>query len=149
MDSITAQFVEFATKGLPPIAALVGSVVGIAVWWTSYRTQLYQNTKLELDVLVAASDKATQDEKYRKLLEDLRKEKLASLAFGCTVRTGELGRLMSYYDLGFANAREIGIAWMHRNDSPKPLSFRLHGFDRFAFLVAVAYMIACVVVGVL
>ena len=64
-----------------PAALFIGSLVGFAGWLTSRRTQLYQNSKAELDTLLAASEKSSEDAAYKKFLDDIRKEKLASLAF--------------------------------------------------------------------
>lgn len=147
MIASAPELLDSLTRAGAPIAALFGTVVGLMVWWTARNTQSYQNSKAEMDILQAASDTAVGDEKYRKFVDDLRKEKLANLAFRCQIPLRELGRLMSYYDRGFATAGEIGRAWIYRNAADKPLSFRLQGVDRLAFAFAMIYIVACLLFG--
>ncbi len=100
-----------------------------------------------MDALQAAITTATDDHKYKKFLEDIRKEKLAKLAFGCSVRSGDLGRLMDYYDQGFATTEDICLAWNHRNPGGEPLSFRLKAFETAFLAFVVLYMVACALTG--
>lgn len=92
---------------------------------------------------------APDDPGYRKFLEDLRKEKLVKLAFGCSVRPEDFGRLMAYYDQGFATTGDICSAWPHRNLSRKPLSFRFSLFENIFLVFVVVYMVACALMSVL
>ena len=146
--SPTTHFLVEVAKTPGPILAGVGALIALPAWWTSRSTQLHQNSKTTIDALQDAAVGSFEDAKYRKFLEDVRKEKLASMAFGVPVRSGDLGRLMDYYDKGFASTREIGLAWDHRSDAGTPLSFHLGRWTRFFFWAAMIYATVCALIGV-
>ena len=114
-------------------APLLTAGLAFLAWRTTRNSAHHQNDKVVLDALQSAIESAVDDAEYRKFLVDLRKEKLASLAFGIPVRPGDLGRLMKYYDQGFASTRDIHLAWDHRTASGQPLSFQLGRWERVSF----------------
>ena len=138
---------ETLAKFVTPIAALITVAIGAFTWWNSRNTQFYQNSKAELDILLAAADKVVEDKPYRKFLDDIRKEKLASLAFRRPVRPGEVGALMHYYDRGFATTGDIRAAWAHRRMDGDSLSFRLSRLDRIGVKAVGVYMLVCLILG--
>lgn len=145
MNSSNLQsWIELA-KTAGPVLIGFGSMVALLGWWTSRTTQRYQNSKALIDTLQAALLVATDDLQYRKFLEDVRKEKLASMAFGVDVPTGEIGRLMDYYDKGFASTGEIRLAWDHRNSHNGPLTFRLGVWGRLFLGFGMVYALTCLI----
>ena len=96
-----------------------------------------------MDALSAGIDHQEHDPAYKDFLQDIQKEKLAGLAFGCAVPLREVGRLMEYYKRGFATTEQIRLAWPYRNSHKKPLSFALGRWENVQRVLALVYLVAC------
>ena len=148
MDAAMQNLLVEGAKMAVSVLAVVGGLLSLTVQLASKATNTPQNSKAVLDVLDAAIAGADEDAKYRKFLEDLRKERTASVVFGRPVRTSDLNRLMDYYDHGFATASEIGLAWEHRTRTELPLSFRPNWFGRWIVIpLMLVYILLCFLGG--
>ena len=106
---------DFATKVNTAVLGILGVGLGWMNWRTAQRLGVHKLSETELGALVGGIDQQAHDSVYQNFLRNVQKEKLASLAFGCAVPLREVGRLMDYYQRGFATTEQIRLAWSYRN----------------------------------
>ncbi|XHR29719.1 MAG: hypothetical protein ACFUZC_11290 [Chthoniobacteraceae bacterium] len=145
--------IDTLLKSVAPIAGLVAAIpaalIGAGTLYLHRCSQKTQSSKIELDAVQSAITVFSEDTGLRGFLQDVQKEKLCQLMFGCPIPIGAIGRLIAYYRQGFATTSEICSAWEHRNEAPNPLSFQLGWFENAMVIGIWLYSFFCGVAGIL
>ena len=140
---------ELATKVAVAVVGILGLGLGLMNWRTAQRLGIHKLSETELGALLSGMEREEHDQAYRGFLKNIQKEKLVSLAFGCPVPLREIGRLMAYYEQGFATAEQIRLAWPHRNAHHARLSFKLGRSEKIQLWIATIYLALCALAGIL
>ncbi|HXI83096.1 MAG TPA: hypothetical protein VNL17_03285 [Verrucomicrobiae bacterium] len=138
---------DLIIKVATAIVVVFGAVLGLFQFLTTKRSHVYQNSKVEMELLSQSIAAHEAESDYKTFLVDVRKEKITFLVFGIPIPNADLERVIAYYRKaeGRVTTGDIAKAWQYRGPSTKPLSFQLSASTRAEYILKLVYAVCCIV----